>query len=66
MADYEKMSCIIAEMADTCDPDRREILKEKYKKIKEWVHPRVDEKMRDLRSRGIIDADGNLNTVKSA
>lgn len=60
MADIEKMREIVEEYKYTEDPERRVILKEKLEKLRNWEHPRVTAKLNELKSRGIMDASGNL------
>lgn len=60
MADIEKMREVVEEYKFTEDPERRAVLKEKLDKLRAWEHPRVTAKLKELRSRGILDANGNL------
>jgi len=60
MADIEKMREVVDEYKFTEDPERRAILKEKLEKLRAWENPRVTAKLKELMSRGILDANGNL------
>lgn len=60
MADLERMREIVEEYTCCEDPDRRALLKEKLEKTRAWEHPRVTEKVKSLRARGLMDPKGNL------
>lgn len=65
MADIERVHALVGEIEDTSNPDRIAVLVEKLKKARTWEHPRVTEKLREFRSRGLMDARGNLVGINS-
>lgn len=60
MADYERISELKLMIAEETDPDRIEFLRNKLKKVQEYVPDAIKHKISDLMSRGLMDSKGNL------
>ncbi len=54
MADLEGMTKLKLKILDCEDAEKRDVLIKKLERLKTWEHPRVTEKMAELRSRKII------------
>jgi hypothetical protein len=52
MADLEGMAKMKLKILDCEDPEKRTVLIQKLEKLKNWEHPRVTQKMSELRARG--------------
>lgn len=54
MSDLEGIAKLKLKILDSEDPERTKVLTQKLEKLKEWEHPRVTQKMDELRRRGLI------------
>lgn len=54
MSDLEGLTRLKLKIIDCEDPDTRALLVQKFEKLKVWEHPRVTQKMKELRARKII------------
>lgn len=53
MSDVEGLVKLKLKYLDTDDPDKREALLKKIEKLKNWEHPRVTEKLKQLNTRPV-------------
>lgn len=54
MSDIEGMTKLKLKILNCEDPELREIYIRKLEKLKTWEHPRVTEKLRELRQKNVI------------
>lgn len=54
MADFEGIARMKLKIMDTENPEKRKVFEEKLEKLKKWEHPRVSQKMTELKCRGMI------------
>jgi hypothetical protein len=55
MADLEGITRLKLKILDTENDEKRAVLMEKLQKLQNWEHPRVTQKMNDLRQRGFFN-----------
>ncbi len=55
MADLEGIARMKLKIMDTEDPEKRAVLLEKLEKLQNWEHPRVTQKMNELRQKGFFN-----------
>jgi hypothetical protein len=54
MADLEGMTKLKLKILDCEDAEKRDVLIKKLERLKTWEHPRVTEKMAELRMRNFL------------
>lgn len=54
MSDLEGIAKLKLKILDSDDPEKTKVLMSKLEKLKMWEHPRVTQKMNELRCRGLI------------
>lgn len=54
MADLEGIAKLKLKILESEDPEYTKVLIKKLEKLKTWEHPRVTQKMNELRHRGLI------------